>query len=138
MDKNIPGEEEISKAVLWLQLHRARGPYGMRAEYLRMWLCTEMQEEDPDLGNWENVASIIQEDFRGVELLAACGWKIVVMISKGVCTNFRVIGLAEVLWKAISGFINLQISSSIQFHDALHGFHVGRGTGTTTFEAKIL
>ena len=44
----------------------------------------------------------------------------------------------EVLWKAISGIINHQISSSIQFHDALHGFCAGRGTGTTTIEAKLL
>ena len=33
VDDNIPGEEEISGAVLGLRLHCARGPSGMRAEY---------------------------------------------------------------------------------------------------------
>ena len=43
-----------------------------------------------------------------------------------------------VLWKVISGVINLRILSSIQFHDALHVFCAGRGTGTSTLEAKLL
>ena len=37
----------------------------------------------------------------------------VVMIPKGVGTDFRGIGLVGVLWKTISGIINCQISSSI-------------------------
>ena len=65
VDDNILGEEEIAKAVLWLQLHRAGGPSGMRAEHLRMWICAETQEEDPDPGNWGKVTTIIQASFRG-------------------------------------------------------------------------
>ena len=61
----------------------------------------------------------------------------VVMIPKGGGTNFGDIGLVEVLWKAISAIINLWISSSIQFHDALHGFCAGKGTRTATLEAKL-
>ena len=38
----------------------------------------------------------------------------------------------------ISGIFNLWLSSSIQLHDALHGFCVGRVTGTATLEAKLL
>ena len=60
------------------------------------------------------------------------------MIPKGGGTDFRGIGLVEVLRKAISGIINQRISSSIQFHYSLHGFHAGRGTGTTTLEEKLL
>ena len=44
----------------------------------------------------------------------------------------------EVLWKAISGIINFQLSSSIQFHDFLHVFCAGRGTGTATLEVKLI
>ena len=44
----------------------------------------------------------------------------------------------EFLWKAISGIINRQILSSVQFHDALHGFCAGIGTGTATLEGKLL
>ena len=52
LDDNILGEEDISEAVLRLQLHRAKGPYGMRAKHLRMWLRAATREEEPDLGNW--------------------------------------------------------------------------------------
>ena len=60
------------------------------------------------------------------------------IIPKGGGTDFRGIGLVEVLWKVISGIINFRISSSIQFHDALHGFRAGRGTGTSNPKAKLL
>ena len=60
------------------------------------------------------------------------------MIPKGGGTDFRGIGLVDVLWKAISGIINRQLSSSIQFHDVIHGFCTGRGTGTTTLKEKLL
>ena len=38
----------------------------------------------------------------------------------------------------ISGIFNLWLSSSIQLHDALHGFRAGVGTGTATLEGDIL
>ena len=60
------------------------------------------------------------------------------MIPKGRGAGFRGIGLVEVLWKAISGIINLWILSSIQPHDALHVFCSGRGMRSDTFEAKLL
>ena len=67
-----------------------------------------------------------------------CVWQTVVMIPKGGGNDFRGIVLVEVLWKAISGIINQRISSSIQFHDDLHGFCAGRGTWTVTIEDKLL
>ena len=70
--------------------------------------------------------------------MAPCAWQMVVMISKGLGTELRGIGLVEFLWKAISGIINRRLSSSIQFHDALHGFCALRGVGTTTLEANLL
>ena len=42
------------------------------------------------------------------------------------------------MWKAISGITNHRISTSIQLHNALHGFRAGRGTGTTTLEANMV
>ena len=60
------------------------------------------------------------------------------MIPKGGGTEFREIFLVEVLWKVISGTINRQIWSSIQFHDAIHSFCAGRGTGTAILEVKLL
>ena len=35
-------------------------------------------------------------------------------------------------------FLNFRIRASITFHDFLHGFWAGRGTGTATLEAKLL
>ena len=110
----------------------------MRVEHLRLWLCVAKREEHPDPGNWEKVVAIIQEDFRGGELTAPCAWQTVVMIPKGGGTNFRGVVLVEVLWKVISVIINCPISSFIHFHDTLHGFCVGGGTGTATLEANIL
>ena len=59
VDEYIPGEEDIAEAVLGMQLHCARGPSYMKDEHLRMWLCVVRRVEDPDLGNWEKVISII-------------------------------------------------------------------------------
>ena len=78
----------------------------MRAEHLRMLLQTEMREEHPDPGNWEKVVDIMQAAFRGRELAALCAYQTVVTIPKGGVTDFRGIGLVEVLSKAISGIIN--------------------------------
>ena len=110
----------------------------MRDEHLRIWLRAETGEEHPDPGKWEKVIAIIQADFRGGELAAPCSWNAVVVMPKGVGTDFRGIGLVEVLWKAIPGIINFRVLSSIQFHDNLHGFRAGKGKGTTTLKAKLI
>ena len=34
--------------------------------------------------------------------------------------------------------LNHQLTASITFHNVLHGFQVGRGTGTASLEAKLL
>ena len=44
----------------------------------------------------------------------------------------------EVMWKLVEYILNLRLTSSITFHDFLHGFWAGHGTGTTTLEAKLL
>ena len=110
----------------------------MRAEHLRMWHRKAKQEENLDPGNLEKVVAIIKVAFRGGELMASCAWKMVVIIPEGRGIHFRGIGLAKVLWNAISVIINLRLSSSIQFHDTLHGFCAGRGTGTATLKSNLL
>ena len=62
----------------------------------------------------------------------------VVIIPKGGDTNFRGIGLVEILWKAIFGIISLCTCPSIQFHDSLHVFCAGIVMGTNTLESKLL
>ena len=48
------------------------------------------------------------------------------------------IGLVEVMWKVVAVVLNRRFTSSITFHDVLHGFRAGHGTGTATLEAKLI
>ena len=42
------------------------------------------------------------------------------------------------MWKVVAVISNRRLTASITFHDFLHGFRAGRGTGTATLEAKLL
>ena len=64
-------------------------------------------------------------------------WQALVLIPKGK-GDYRGIGLVEVMWKVVAVILNCRLTSSITFHDVLHGFRAGRGTGTATLEAKLL
>ena len=64
-------------------------------------------------------------------------WQAVVLIPKGK-NDYRGIGLVEVMWKVVAVIINRRFTSSITYHDVLHGFRAGRGTGTATLEAKLI
>ena len=61
----------------------------------------------------------------------------VVLIPKGE-RYYRGIGLVEAMWKVVAAILNFRITASITFHDFLHGFRAGRGTGTATLEAKLI
>ena len=60
-----------------------------------------------------------------------------VLIPKGK-GDYRGIGLVEVMWKVVAVILNRRLTSSITFHDVLHEFQAGRGTGTATLEANLL
>ena len=64
-------------------------------------------------------------------------WQAVVLIPKGK-EDYRGIGLVEVMWNIVAEILNLRLTASITFHDFLHGFLEGRGTGTATLKAKLL
>ena len=42
------------------------------------------------------------------------------------------------MWKVVAAILHRQLTTAITYHDALHGFQAGCGTGTATFEAKLL
>ena len=44
----------------------------------------------------------------------------------------------QVMWKVVAVILNLRFPSSITYHDVLHGFREGRGTGTATLEANLI
>ena len=60
-----------------------------------------------------------------------------VLVPKGY-REFRGIGVADVLWKALLVAIIFWIGAVRQFNNFLHGFRVGWGTGTASLEAKVL
>ena len=44
----------------------------------------------------------------------------------------------EVMWKVVAVILNRRLTSSITFHDVLHGFRAGCGTGTAILKANLL
>ena len=70
--------------------------------------------------------------FRDGRLPKECMWKMEFIIPKGD-GEFRWIRLVGVLWKSFPGMTNLWIGAAVQFHDVLHGFWDGWGTGTASF-----
>ena len=42
------------------------------------------------------------------------------------------------MWKVVAAILNRRLTAYITFHDFLHGFRAGCGTGTGTLKAKLL
>ena len=61
---------------------------------------------------------------------------VVVLIPKGK-GNYRGIGLLDPIWKAIEVVMDNRLKI-LELHDCLHGFLVGRGTGTAIMEVKLV
>ena len=87
--------------------------------------------------NWAWVVDLVQTAFREGDMEDESTWQAVVLIPKGK-GEYRGIGLVEVMWKVVAVILNRRFTSSITFHDVLHGFWAGRGTGTTTLEANLI
>ena len=51
---------------------------------------------------------------------------------------YHTINLVEVLCKVVVEILNPRLTASITFHNFLHRFRAGRGTGTSTLYAKLL
>ena len=97
----------------------------------------EYREENPYQGNWDRVVDLIQTCFREQQVPTQLLWSTVVLLPKGN-GDYRGIGLLEMSWKVIESVINWRITSTVIFHDALHGFQARRDTGTACIEAKVL
>ena len=83
------------------------------------------------------MVEITQAEFREGMMVEEATWQTVVLIPKGKRES-RGIGLVEVTWKVMAVILHRRLTTGITFHDALHGFREGRGTGTATLEAKLL
>ena len=60
-----------------------------------------------------------------------------VLIPKGN-QEYWGIRLVDVMWKVVAAVLNCRLTTSITYPNFLHGFRVGRGTGTATLKAKLL
>ena len=52
--------------------------------------------------------------------------------------KYHVIGLVEVVWKAVAVIFNRRFTAFITYHNSLHGLREGCGTDTTTIEVKLI
>ena len=86
---------------------------------------------------WGKVVEITQTAFWEGKLAEEAMWQTVVLIPKGK-REFRWIGLVEVTWKVVAVILQLRLTAGIKFHNELHSFREGRGTGTASLEAKLL
>ena len=80
---------------------------------------------------------LTQTAFREGEMSEEATWQTVVLIPKGK-NEYRGIGSVEVTWKVVLAILHRRLTTVITYHDTLHGFRAGRGTGTATLEAKLL
>ena len=62
---------------------------------------------------------------------------ILALIPKDI-TSYRGIVLLETIYKLASTIVTSRLTKGIEFHDAVHGFRAGRGTGTAIIEFKLL
>ena len=59
-----------------------------------------------------------------------------VLIPKGK-NEYRGNNLVEVMWKVVAVILNCRLTASITYHDFLHRFRAGHGTGTTNLRPSF-
>jgi len=129
----IPQPHEIGEALRSLRNGRAPGPSGMTVEDLKRWCANQEAEPAP----WRLVIRLVQHAFQTGAVPTRARSNTLVLIPKPEAGQVRGIGLLEPVWKLISAIINQRLMRHITFHDDLHGFLPGRGTGTACLEAKL-
>ena len=90
-----------------------------------------------EASNWDRVVNLIHTVFGEGRLAEEATWKAVVMLPKGG-NDYCGVGLMELMWKLVAAILNRRLTASIAFHNFLHRFWAGRGTGTSTLVAKLL
>ena len=64
---------------------------------------------------------MVHTSFRDGVLVEEARGQVVVLIPKGK-KDYQGIGLVEVVWKVVAAILNRRFTSSITYHNALHGF----------------
>ena len=100
-------------------------------------LETAADQEGTESDNWTRFVDLVQLSFWEGNLVEEATWQAVVLIPKGK-KDYRGIGLVEVMWKVVAAILNRRLTVSITYHNFLHEFREGCGTGTANPEAKLL
>jgi len=137
IDDSSPSEKEICMALKKMKRNKSPGASGIRAEHLLDWMNGANNGEPTKIEAWNKVLELVELVFTGKPLPKSFGTGILVLIPKGVPDQYRGIALLEVIYKLVSAIINRRLTEAIAFHDAVHGFCTGRGTGTATIELKL-
>ena len=87
--------------------------------------------------HWGAVVDLVKAYFREGRLAEEVTCEAVVLIPKGE-GGYHSIGLVEVVWEVVAEIINRRLTTSITYHNFIHGFRAGCGTVTATIEAKRL
>jgi exonuclease III len=129
VNDEIPTEDEISTAVKALRTGKSPGPSGFTVNDLREW-------EDSRGETWDNFVVLVKHCFATGEVPQRFCFSSLVLIPKSD-GGVRGIGLLEVGWKVISMIIKRRLDRTIRFHESLHGFRRGHGTGTAILLARL-
>ena len=112
----------------------------LRAEHFKQWLREAYPGENsntpPRIERRMILVDIVQNMWKTGEIPHELRWTFLVLLPKGTIDT-RGIGLLENLWNVVEELIGTRIRSSMKFHDVLHGFRDGRGTGTAIMELKL-
>jgi len=141
VDDEPPQEWEVVAALKKMRLNKSPGASGIRVEDLRSWWNSARKAEVKDpkcVELWEKVLTLVNLVFAKGEIPSAFCNGILVLIPKTAQGEYRGIALLEIVYKLVSAIINRRLADAIQFHDAIHGFRAGRGTGTAIIEVKLL
>ena len=90
-----------------------------------------------EASNWDRLVDIIQTALGERRLKEEDTCQAVVIFPKGG-QYYRCICSVEVMWKVLAAILNRLLIDSITFHEFLHVFRAGSGTGNATIEAKLI
>ena len=93
--------------------------------------------EERETTKWEKLVELVQLAFQYKVIADEADWKAVVLVLKWG-GDYCGIGFVAVMWKAAEVIPNHRFTIAITYHNFLHRFQVGRGTGTATLEVKLL
>ena len=136
-----PGDVELRDVVRGLRNGRAGGTRGIWAETIKGWLRGMEREEWEEEGKagagdaWRMFLKLIERLWETGCIPQQMLWMVIVLLPKGG-GDYRRIGLLDSIWKVVEAVMDNRLKV-LDYHDCLHGFLAGRGTGTATTEVKL-